>query len=86
MRLRWFIVALLFFATTVNYLDRAILGVILPEIRERLHFGLQAYGTIQMVFQLAYGAGSLLGGKLLDRYGTRIGFGVAATSGRRQRR
>lgn len=79
MRMRWIIVALLFFATTINYLDRAILGVILPEIREKFHFGLPIYGTIQMVFQLAYALGSLLGGKLLDRYGTRIGYGIAAT-------
>jgi ACS family hexuronate transporter-like MFS transporter len=74
---RWVILGLLFFATTINYLDRAVLGVILPEIRDRFHFGLQAYGTIQMMFQVAYGIGSLIGGKLLDRYGTRIGYGIA---------
>ncbi len=62
MRMRWVIVSLLFFATTINYLDRAILGVILPEIRDKFHFGLPIYGTIQMVFQLAYAGGSLLGG------------------------
>lgn len=78
MRIRWVILSLLFFATTINYLDRAILGVILPEIRERFHFGLQAYGTIQMGFQIAYGVGSLFGGRLLDRYGTRIGYGISA--------
>ncbi len=78
MRLRWVIVSLLFFATTINYLDRAILGVILPEIRDRFHFGLEAYGTIQMAFQIAYGVGSLFGGRLLDRLGTRIGYGIAA--------
>ena len=79
MRMRWVIVGLLFFATTINYLDRAILGVILPEIRDKFHFGLQAYGLIQMFFQLAYAGGSLLGGYLLDRLGTRIGYGIAAT-------
>jgi len=76
--MRWVILSLLFFATTINYLDRAILGVILPEIRDKFHFGLQAYGTIQMVFQLAYAGGSLIGGKLLDRFGTRVGYGIAA--------
>jgi MFS transporter, ACS family, aldohexuronate transporter len=79
MRMRWVVVGLLFFATTINYLDRAILGVILPEIRDKFHFGLQAYGLIQMVFQIAYAVGSLYGGKLLDRYGTRIGYGIAVT-------
>jgi MFS transporter, ACS family, hexuronate transporter len=78
-RMRWFLLGLLVFATTINYLDRAILGVILPEIRERFHFGLEAYGNIQMMFQIAYGIGSLIAGKLLDRYGTRIGYGVAVT-------
>src|SRR6202051_2213475 len=77
MRMRWVIVGLLFFATTINYLDRAILGVILPEIRDKFHFGLPAYGAIQMVFQLAYAGGSLIGGKLLCRSGTRIGYGLA---------
>ena len=77
--MRWVIVALLFFATTINYLDRAILGVILPEIRDRFHFGLQAYGWIQFVFQITYAFGSLLGGYILDRLGTRIGYGIAAT-------
>jgi ACS family hexuronate transporter-like MFS transporter len=75
---RWMILAFLFFATTVNYLDRAVLGVLLPEIRQHLHFSLETYGNIQMVFQLAYAAGSLVGGKLLDSYGTKKGFGVAA--------
>ena len=75
--MRWVVGSLLFFATTVNYLDRAILGVILPEIRDNFHFGLQAYGLIQFVFQIAYAAGSLCGGWLLDRYGTRIGYGLA---------
>jgi ACS family hexuronate transporter-like MFS transporter len=76
-RRRWLILGLLVFATTVNYLDRAVLGVILPEIRDRFHFGLPAYGTMQMMFQIAYGIGSLAGGELLDRYGTRAGYSIA---------
>src|SRR5580704_6166180 len=78
MRMRWVIVGLLFFATSINYLDRAILGVILPEIREQFHFGLETYGVIQFWFQIAYAGGSLLGGYLLDRLGTRMGYGIAA--------
>jgi ACS family hexuronate transporter-like MFS transporter len=76
--MRWTVLSLLFVATTINYLDRGILGVILPEIRQRFNFGLEVYGTIQFVFQIAYGVGSLICGKLLDRYGTRIGYGIAA--------
>jgi ACS family hexuronate transporter-like MFS transporter len=78
MRMRWVVVGLLFFATTINYLDRAILGVILPEIRDKFHFGLEAYGWIQFWFQIAYAGGSLVGGYLLDRLGTRAGYGIAA--------
>lgn len=78
MRMRWVVVGLLFFATTINYLDRAILGVILPEIRDKFHFGLDMYGWIQFWFQIAYAGGSLLGGYLLDRLGTRLGYGLAA--------
>jgi ACS family hexuronate transporter-like MFS transporter len=76
---RWWILSLLFVATTINYLDRAILGVLLPEIRNDLQFSQEAYGNIQFWFQFAYGIGSLIGGKLLDTYGTRIGYGMAAT-------
>src|SRR5215831_19113177 len=78
MRLRWFIVTLLFIATTINYLDRAVLGVLLPEIRKQFQIGLPAYGTIQTVFQLMYAVGSLGAGYLLDKYGTKIGYGLAA--------
>jgi len=60
MRMRWVIVGLLFFATTINYLDRAILGVILPEIRDQFHFGLETYGVIQFWFQIAYAGGRRL--------------------------
>jgi ACS family hexuronate transporter-like MFS transporter len=76
--MRWLVLTLLFAATTINYLDRGILGVILPEIRKQLTITTEAYGVIVFVFQIAYGIGSLVGGKLLDRYGTRIGYAAAA--------
>jgi len=77
-RMRWFILSLLFIATTVNYLDRAILAVLLPEIRKEIHVDAAAYGNVTFWFQIAYAVGSLLGGRLLDKYGTRIGYGMAA--------
>ncbi len=70
--------SLLFVATTINYLDRAILGMLLPEIGRQINIGDKAYGYINFWFQIAYAAGSLIGGKLLDKYGTRIGYGLAA--------
>jgi ACS family hexuronate transporter-like MFS transporter len=75
---RWWIIALLFVATTINYLDRGILGVLLPEIQKELNFSQAAYGEITFWFQFAYGIGGLIGGRLLDLYGTRVGYGAAA--------
>jgi ACS family hexuronate transporter-like MFS transporter len=77
-KVRWLILSLLFVATTINYLDRAILGVLLPGIRAQIHIDDHAYGYITFWFQIAYAAGSLIGGKLLDKYGTRMGYGMAA--------
>jgi ACS family hexuronate transporter-like MFS transporter len=77
-KMRWFILTLLFIATTINYLDRAILAVLLPEIRKEIHIDAAAYGNVTFWFQIAYAMGSLIGGKLLDKYGTRIGYGMAA--------
>ncbi|MEO5922950.1 MAG: MFS transporter [Bryobacteraceae bacterium] len=75
---RWWIIALLFVATTINYLDRGILGVLLPEIQKELNFTQAAYGEITFWFQFAYGFGALFGGRLLDTFGTRLGYGIAA--------
>jgi ACS family hexuronate transporter-like MFS transporter len=79
LRARWTILALLLASTTLNYLDRAILGVLLPVIREEIPIDSATYGSIQAAFQLAYTAGALACGAFLDRYGTRIG--MAATVG-----
>jgi MFS transporter, ACS family, hexuronate transporter len=76
--MRWYILSLLFVASTINYLDRAILAVLLPEIRSQIEISTGVYGVITFWFQISYALGSLIGGRLLDKYGTRIGFGVAA--------
>src|SRR3954453_10802989 len=75
---RWLILTLLFVATTINYLDRAILGTLLPEIRKDLTISTESYGAITFWFQIAYSVGSLIGGTFLDRFGTRIGYGLSA--------
>jgi ACS family hexuronate transporter-like MFS transporter len=74
----WFILALMFVATTINYMDRAILGVLLPDIRRQFAISDHAYGIVTFAFQIAYAIGALVCGKLLDKYGNRIGYGVAA--------
>ncbi len=76
-RTRWWILALLFFITTINYLDRIVLSVLIPVIRKDLHITTEQYGYVTGAFQLAYTIGFLFMGRLIDRYGTRLGYGVA---------
>ena len=61
LKVRWFVLSLLFVATTINYLDRGILAVLLPEIREQLHIDATSYGNITFWFQMAYAVGPRLG-------------------------
>jgi ACS family hexuronate transporter-like MFS transporter len=76
-RTRWWILTLLFFITTINYLDRIVLSVLIPVIREDLHITTEHYGYITGAFQLAYTIGFLFMGRLIDRYGTRFGYAVS---------
>jgi len=61
-RYRWVICALLFFATTINYIDRAVLGVLAPLLRDELAWSDQDYGRISAAFTLAYALGFLVAG------------------------
>lgn len=78
-RYRWVICALLFFATTINYIDRQVLGIIATDetFKNTIHWNEAEYGYIQTVFQLAYAIGLLVVGGLMDRFGTRKGFSFA---------
>src|SRR3954451_12172237 len=73
---RWLICALLFFATTINYVDRAVLGVLAPTLRHEIGWNDQQYGYINAAFTLAYAIGFLFAGWFIDRVGTRIGYTV----------
>jgi ACS family hexuronate transporter-like MFS transporter len=73
---RWIICGLLFFATTVNYVDRAVLGVLAPTLRHDIGWTDQQYGYINMAFTLAYALGFLFAGWLIDRVGTRLGYTI----------
>ena len=74
---RWAICALLFFATTINYIDRQVLGILAPDLQKSIGWTEIEYGNIVMAFQAAYALGLLLTGRLLDRMGTRLGFALA---------
>jgi MFS transporter, ACS family, hexuronate transporter len=73
-RYRWAICALLFFATTINYVDRSVLGVLAPTLRSEIGWSDQMYGVISASFTLAYALGFLVAGWFIDRVGTRIGY------------
>lgn len=78
-RYRWKICALLFFATTINYIDRQVLGILAPTLQTELRWSETDYGAIVSWFTLAYAIGYLGVGRLLDRIGSRIGFALSVT-------
>lgn len=76
-RYRWKICALLFFATTINYLDRHVLSILAPQLQSSYGWSEIDYGYIVTAFQAAYGIGVILTGRLLDKYGSRAIFSIA---------
>jgi ACS family hexuronate transporter-like MFS transporter len=73
-RYRWIICALLFFATTINYVDRSVFGVLEPTLKEQIGWTATEFGDINAQFNLAYAIGFLFAGWLIDKYGTRFGY------------
>jgi MFS transporter, ACS family, hexuronate transporter len=74
---RWVICGLLFFATTVNYVDRAVFGVLGPTLCDELGWTKTVYGDISAGFTLAYAFGFLFSGWMIDKLGTRLGYAIA---------
>lgn len=75
--LRWYICTLLFFAATINYLDRQVIGILKPTLEKEFGWSEIDYSNIVFWFQTAYAAGLLLVGRVMDRLGTRKGFSMA---------
>jgi len=75
--LRWYICGLLFYATTVNYMDRMVLGILKPTIASQLHWTDTEYGMINSAFQLGYAVMLPIAGRLIDWLGLRLGYTVA---------
>ena len=73
---RWTVCALLFAATTLNYMDRMVIGLLKPTIQHSIGMSEVGYGGVVVAFQIAYGAGMLIMGRFIDRVGTRIGYMV----------
>lgn len=76
-RRRWLICALLFFAATVNYMDRQVIGLLKPTLQVQFGWTETGYSNIVLAFQFAYGGGILFIGKFIDWVGTRRGFSLA---------
>lgn len=71
------VVALIFFATTVNYIDRQVIGLLKPYIQDDLGWTEADYGYIVTAFQIAYGIGMIVCGRMLDKLGSKLGYSVA---------
>ena len=77
-RIRWVICGLLFFATTINYIDRQIIGILKPTLVAEFGWADErTYAAIVFSFQLAYAIGLLLAGRIMDKLGTRLGLALA---------
>ena len=74
---RWTIVALLFFATTINYLDRQVIGLLKPVLEKEFLWSEKDYSGIVMAFQTMYALGLLVFGKLIDKIGTKLGYTIS---------
>jgi ACS family hexuronate transporter-like MFS transporter len=74
---RWVICALLFLATTCNYMDRQVLGILAPELQREFGWSEVTYGHIVTSFQTAYAIGLVGSGWFVDRMGSRFGLSVA---------
>jgi ACS family hexuronate transporter-like MFS transporter len=76
---RWVICTLLFFATTINYVDRSIMGVLAPTLRDEIGWTDQEYGYISAAFTQAYAIGFIFAGWFIDKVGSRLGYSIYLT-------
>ena len=76
-KFRWVVVTLLFFATTINYLDRQVIGLLKDSLTKDFNWSEKDYSRIVMAFSTAYAIALLLFGGLIDWIGTRLGYAVS---------
>ena len=73
-RVRWTVCAMLFVATSINYMDRQVIAILKPTLEHSIGMTEVGYGYIVDAFQIAYAIGLLAAGRLIDKLGTRIGY------------
>ena len=76
---RWVICGLLFLATTINYIDRQVIGILKPMLQTQFGWSEIDYGDLVFAFQLAYAIGFLFAGRVMDLLGTKTGYALALT-------
>jgi ACS family hexuronate transporter-like MFS transporter len=76
-RVRWWILGLLFFGTTLNYLDRMVMGILAPDLQKQYLISDVQYGYIQSAFAFYYAFGQFFSGRMLDAVGTRMGYALS---------
>ena len=76
---RWTIVSLVFFATTVNYLDRQVISLLKPILEKEFFWTETDYSNVVIAFQLAYAIGLLGFGRIIDKIGTKMGYALSLT-------
>ncbi|MGV3530586.1 MAG: MFS transporter [Flavisolibacter sp.] len=74
---RWLICGLLFFATTINYIDRQVIGLLKPVLEKEFHWSEVDYGYIVMAFASMYALGYVVFGSVIDKVGTKIGYSIS---------
>src|SRR6516225_1267509 len=77
--LRWWIGALLFASTVINYIDRQTLNVLAPYLKAEYHWNNSDFALIVIAFRISYAVVQLVGGRLVVLLGTRRGLGLAVT-------
>lgn len=76
---RWTICSLIFFATTINYLDRQVISLLKPVLEKEFSWSESDYSNIVMAFQFAYAIGMLGAGRLIDKIGSKLGYAITLT-------
>ncbi|MEO6980705.1 MAG: MFS transporter [Mucilaginibacter sp.] len=76
---RWMVCSLLFFATTINYLDRQVVGLLKPVLEKEFSWTETDYSHIVMAFTGAYALGLLLFGRIIDKIGSKLGYTISIT-------
>ena len=76
---RWTICSLVFYATTINYLDRQVISLLKPTLEKEFSWSETDYSNIVVAFQFAYAIGMIFAGRIIDKIGTKLGYAITLT-------